>query len=31
VEERIPSGDLQRGREAFQAAQREKERRKNVL
>jgi peroxisomal 3,2-trans-enoyl-CoA isomerase len=31
VEERIPSGDLQRGREVFQAAQREKERRKSVL
>ncbi|KAJ0419599.1 ClpP/crotonase-like domain-containing protein [Aspergillus carlsbadensis] len=31
VEERIPSGDLQRERAAFQAAQREKERRKSVL
>ncbi|KAL2843048.1 ClpP/crotonase-like domain-containing protein [Aspergillus pseudodeflectus] len=31
VEERIPSGDLHKGREAFQAAQREKERRKSAL
>jgi peroxisomal 3,2-trans-enoyl-CoA isomerase len=31
VEERIPSGDLRRGREVFQAAQREKERSKSVL
>ncbi|KAL3481092.1 ClpP/crotonase-like domain-containing protein [Aspergillus californicus] len=31
VEERIPSGDLRRGREVFQAVQREKERRKSAL
>jgi peroxisomal 3,2-trans-enoyl-CoA isomerase len=31
VEERIPSGDLQRGRDVFQAAQREKESKKSSL